>query len=71
VQVNPEEAFVLFSLFDVNQDGNISYDEFLRGVVGEMNQARKQLVRRAFEKLDRNGSGQVDLDEIKQLYNAK
>ena len=71
MQVNPEEAFVLFSLFDVNQDGNISYDEFLRGVVGEMNQARKQLVRRAFEKLDRNGSGQVDLDEIKQLYNAK
>ena len=69
--MNPEEAFVLFSLFDVNQDGNISYDEFLRGVVGEMNQARKQLVRRAFEKLDRNGNGIVELDEIKQLYNAK
>ena len=37
VQVNPEESFVLFSLFDINQDGSISYDEFLRGVIGEMN----------------------------------
>lgn len=48
VQVTPEEAYVLFSIFDVNHDGNISYDEFLRGVIGGMNAARTQLVRRAF-----------------------
>jgi|LauGreDrversion4_2_1035121.scaffolds.fasta_scaffold658121_2 Ca2+-binding EF-hand superfamily protein len=29
-----DEAGALFSLFDVNGDGTISYDEFLRGVVG-------------------------------------
>ena len=37
VQVTPEEGNKLFSLFDLNGDGTISYDELLRGVVGEMN----------------------------------
>ena len=44
VQVTPEEGAKLFSLFDLNGDGSISYDELLRGVVGEMNQNRKNLV---------------------------
>jgi Ca2+-binding EF-hand superfamily protein len=30
VQVNQDEANKLFGLFDINGDGNISYDEFLR-----------------------------------------
>ena len=57
VQVTPEEGNVLFNCFDVNRDGRISYDEFLRIVIGEMNQNRVALVRKAFEKLDRNRNG--------------
>lgn len=30
VQVTPEEGRVLFNCFDMNGDGVISYDEFLR-----------------------------------------
>jgi Ca2+-binding EF-hand superfamily protein len=71
VQVTPEESFILFNAFDVNGDGAISYDEFLRTVVGQMNPSRVSLVKRAFQKLDRNGNGEVDLEEIKALYNAK
>ena len=37
VQVNPDEGRILFNCFDMNRDGQISYDEFLRVVVGEMN----------------------------------
>lgn len=36
IQVTPEEAHFLFGIFDINQDGAISYDEFLRQVVGTM-----------------------------------
>ncbi len=43
----------------------------MRSVVGEMNNYRKALVKRAFEKLDRNGNGVVELDDIKGFYNAK
>lgn len=43
----------------------------MRSVVGEMNPFRKQLVRRAFEKLDKNSNGLIELDDIKGVYNAK
>ena len=71
IQVTPEEAHFLFGIFDINQDGSISYDEFLRQVIGTMSTERQQLVKRAFQKLDRNGNGQVDLEDIKSIYNAK
>lgn len=58
-------------MFDLNRDGNISYDEFLRGVIGEMNNTRKALVKRAFEKVDRNGNGIVEVEDLKGVYNAK
>jgi hypothetical protein len=71
IQISPEEARELFDLFDINADGNVSYDELMRSVVGEMNSFRKQLVRKAFDKLDKNGNGIIELDDIKGVYNAK
>lgn len=71
VQVTQEESMVLFNAFDINRDGNISYDEFLRTVVGQMNQNRVALVRKAFSKLDRNQNGVVELEDMKGIYNAK
>ena len=35
-----------------------------------MNNARKQLVSQAFNKLDKNGNGIVELEDIKGVYNA-
>ena len=43
----------------------------MRSVVGEMNPFRKQLVRKAFDKLDKNGNGIIEIDDIKGVYNAK
>jgi Ca2+-binding EF-hand superfamily protein len=43
----------------------------MRSVVGEMNNTRKALVRRAFDKCDKNGNGIIELDDIKGVYNAK
>ena len=71
VQVTQEEGELLYQCFDTNRDGTISYDEFLRGVVGEMTQNRVQLVRRAFDKLDKNGNGIIELDDLKGVYNGK
>ena len=71
VQVDENQKGELFRLFDLNGDGNISYDEFLRMVIGDMNQKRKQLVKKAFQKIDRNGNGIVEIDDLKGVYNAK
>lgn len=40
-------------------------------VVGDMNQNRKNFVKKAFDKLDRNHNGVVEIDDIKDVYNAK
>jgi Ca2+-binding EF-hand superfamily protein len=55
----------------VNGDGNISYDEFLRMVIGEMNNTRRALVKKAFDKIDKNRNGIVEIDDLKGVYNAK
>lgn len=54
----------------MSKDGLINYDEFLRGIVGEMNQNRLKWVKLAFNKLDKNGNGVVDISDIKGVYNA-
>ena len=46
--MSPEECRKLFDLFDLNQDGEISYDELMRAVAGEMSPIRKAFVAKAF-----------------------
>jgi Ca2+-binding EF-hand superfamily protein len=58
-------------LTDRDDSGNISYDEFLVGIRGVMNERRKSLVLMAFKILDSDNSGQIDINDIKGIYNAK
>ncbi len=60
----------LFKAFDINYNGSIDYDEFVRVVVGPMNQFRTQLVRKAFMKIDINQDGVLDINDIKGSYDA-
>ena len=60
----------LFGHFDVNEDGNVDFEEFIRGVRDDLNPRRLQLVKEAFGRLDTDGSGVVDLDEIKLIYDV-
>ena len=62
--LSPSEFERIFKYFDKNNDGKISYDEFLRGIRGDMNQRRLALVKLAYNKLDRDHSGMVDLNDI-------
>ena len=71
IQISPEECRQLFDIFDINGDGVIDYDELMRNVVGDMSPFRKALVKKAFDKLDADKNGVIELDDIKQFYNAK
>lgn len=71
VDLSPNEVKVLFGIFDRDGEGTIDYDEFLRSVRGEMNSRRKKISLQAFDKLDTDKSGIIDINEIKYLYNAK
>lgn len=61
----------LFAIFDRDDSGAINYDEFLRGVRGEMNDFRRRLTDKAFKIMDKDGSGVLEIGDIKQTYNAK
>lgn len=71
IDIPEDQLQVVFNAFDVNRDGTISYDEFLRNIRGDLNPQRLQLVRRAFTKLDRDGSGVVDINDIRGVYNGQ
>jgi calcyphosin len=70
VDLDPQDMQNLFKSIDLDLSGEISYDEFLRVVVGDMNQFRRSLVERAFRKLDANGDGALCLVEFKNHYHA-
>ena len=64
VEIDPQDINGLFKSIDIDGGGEISFDEFLRVVVGEMNQFRKSLVERAYKTLDFNQDGSISLDEF-------
>ena len=60
-----------FRIFDRNNNGHIDYDEFICTLRGRMNITRTSIVLKAFDKLDLDKSGIIELNEIKSLYNVK
>ena len=61
----------LIQTLDRNGDGVINYDEFLYGLRGGLNETRRAIVHAAFNKLDKDGSGVITVDDIIDVYNAK
>ena len=71
MDVDDKELKMLFDVFDRDKNGTLDYDEFVRGVRGPMNAFRQSLVVQAFGKLDMDKSGVIDIDDIRDVYNAK
>lgn len=70
VEVPQESLDILFTAFDINRDGTISYDEFIRIVRGDLTAPRLALVKKAYKIIDKDGNGQLDINDIKGVYNA-
>jgi Ca2+-binding EF-hand superfamily protein len=48
----------------------VSYEEFLRGLRDEMTPRRAKMVERIFNRLDRDGSGIINLGDVVQIYDV-
>lgn len=70
IDVNFHEIDCLFSYFDTDRSGCISSDEFLVGMRGDINPRRLGLIHTAFDLLDKDGSGQVTLEELQTAYDC-
>ena len=71
INMTVDDAKFLFNQFDQNKDGRLNYDEFLRGVRGEMSDSRREIVRKAFSILDTNQNGQIEIADIAGTYSAE
>ena len=70
VRISQDECRRLFDLFDENDDGSLDYDELILHIKGQMNAFRCSMVKKAFEKLDVDKNGFLDLSDVKNFYDA-
>mmetsp|Transcript_30404 Transcript_30404/g.39238 ORF Transcript_30404/g.39238 Transcript_30404/m.39238 type:complete len:568 (-) Transcript_30404:239-1942(-) len=70
VHLTDKQFDILLDYFDDNKDGLISINEFLNGIRGPMNQRREDLVRIAYERLDKNCDGTVTKADIEMAYDV-
>jgi len=70
IGLTEDEIKVAFSIFDRDGSGSINYEEFLRTIRGEMNDQRKALCMKAFKKMDKDGSGVIDVADVKGTYDC-
>jgi Ca2+-binding EF-hand superfamily protein len=43
ISTNPKEIQAIFDIFDIDHSGHLTYNEFLRVIVGEMNDFRREI----------------------------
>ena len=70
INLTEDEITKSMLLFDRNQDGVISFDEFLRTLRGKMSSRRVDLVYLAFGQLDKAGDGNVSMADLMECYDV-
>jgi calcyphosin len=56
--------------YDTDNDGNISYEEFLSGLKEDLTERRLNMVKKAFYMLDKDGSGKITISDIEGIYDV-
>ena len=64
IHLTDSQADCLFESFDRDQNGQVSFDELLVALRGDLNETRLSWIKAAYNKLDKNGDGLVKLDDI-------
>lgn len=61
MELDPKDIDGLFKAFDYDNTGEIDFNEFIRVMVGPMNNYRTNIVLKAFQLIDFNGDGALSL----------
>lgn len=60
----------LMKFYDVDGDGNITYEEFIRGLRNPLTERRAKIVKAAFAQMDKDGSGEITIKDIDAIYDV-
>jgi Ca2+-binding EF-hand superfamily protein len=64
------ELQALMRHYDIDGDGNVSYEEFISGLRDELTPRRMTMVTKAFQMMDRDGSGKLTISDIASIYDV-
>lgn len=70
VEMTKDDCEKIFTIFDRDGSGTIDFDEFLENLRPPMNNTRKSLIRKAFQKLDKTGDNIITIEDLKGVYNV-
>ena len=71
IPLSRNQAAALFKLYDRQNTGEISYDSLVNEILGKFGESRRNLVNNAFNKLDVARKGVVNMNIIRNGFNAK
>uniref|UniRef100_A0A1I8GLT4 Calcyphosin-like protein n=1 Tax=Macrostomum lignano TaxID=282301 RepID=A0A1I8GLT4_9PLAT len=71
--LSKEEMDQIFDRIDKDRSGPLDFDEFLQALRPPMSSARRELITKAFKKLDRTGDGVITVEDLRGrgVYNCK
>lgn len=64
------EIQALIKFYDIDGDGNIGYEEFIRGLRDPLSERRKNMVEKAFATVNRTHSGTISISDIDAIYDV-
>ena len=70
-ELSKDEIACLMEKFDEDCSGNLTFDEFLKGIRGDLNEARQAIVDQAYAKFDSDGSGEISMSDLQGVYNVE
>jgi len=62
-----QDPVTLMAILDLDQDGRVSYTEFLAGALGSEQQVSDKLVCYAFDLFDMDNDGSISMDELRRM----
>ncbi|XP_013914965.1 PREDICTED: calcyphosin-2 [Thamnophis sirtalis] len=71
LEMTEEDFESLWLVLHDDNNGELDYTEFIRAILGEMDEYRKAFVRKAYMKLDYNKIGRIPMVDIKKCYCAR
>ena len=71
IQLSDEDVKTLATYLDKNGNGTICYEEFLREVAPPMNEERTKWVVKAFDSVDVDHSGVIDIKDLKDKFSPE
>ncbi|GFS04396.1 calcyphosin-2-like [Elysia marginata] len=69
IKLDPQHLDEVFDILDPEGMKLLDYVDFIRGIIGEMTEYRKALVRKAFRKLDSSKKGLIHISDVSKFFN--